>query len=328
MKNYYVNVHQKMDKMAKLIEENDKIVIFGHVNPDGDCIGTQLAFLRALKIKYPNKTIKAPFADKLEAFKFLLPKNYDGHITEADIKDALLIIPDMSTMDRIPFPVSKNAKIIKIDHHVKQEKFGLVSWIDDQAAATCVMIYFLFAYLKWPINSEIATALLTGIITDTGHFSVSSVKTRTFYAASKLMEKGAQLEAINTNLSCKRMSDLLVSRWVLEHFGQKDKVVYLKVLPKDVKMLKIKDISEIKEHINTFKGFKEIKIWIFCVQMSEKAKIVCEIRSTKIDIQKVAQKYGGGGHQNAAGASLKDWNTADCLINDLQKLAEANDLSE
>lgn len=319
---YPESVHKKMRKIAEIIEKAEKIVIFGHINPDGDCIGSQLAFLRMLKRKYPYKKIKAPFANQLKVFDFLLPKDYDGNITEKDVEGALLIIPDVSTLDRIPFKISADAKIIKIDHHVEQEKFGIVSWVDDKAAAACVMIYFLFDYLKWPITSEIATALLTGTITDSGNFTFPVVREETFYAASQLMKNKAQLTTIFANLQRKTLSDLTINRWILNHFKKSEGLVYLKVYTKDAKELKVKSTDAFRKYINTFKGIEEVKIWSFCIQIADDKPIICEIRSTKIDVQKVAEKYGGGGHKNAAGAPVKDWKTADELLADLKKLTE------
>ena len=114
---FYPEQHSKFKEIKRLIEQNNKIVILGHVRPDGDCIGGQLAFLHALQKRYPQKEIYAPFAGDEQRFRFLLPKNYHNTIKTEELKHSLVIVVDVSTPERLPIEINQAKTIIQIDHH-------------------------------------------------------------------------------------------------------------------------------------------------------------------------------------------------------------------
>ncbi len=319
---FYKECCAKFEEIGNWIKEFDKIVIIGHVDPDGDCIGSQLAMLQAIKKQYPEKKVYAPLAMK-NNLKFLLPKNYQNEITEKEMAGALLILVDIGELARLPksIKIKESNKIIKIDHHPdKKEKEVNLSWVDPQNSSSCEMIYFLLKYLKLPIDTKIATALLTGMITDSGSFRFKKTNARTFWVASKLAEKAMPVFEINQRVFQTHETTLKTRKWVLENYVRRGKLIYVKFNVGDKKILPyIKSRKDITNLINIFENIKGVKVWVTIIQTEKDQPVAVSLRSkenTKVNV--FAQKYGGGGHENAAGAKLQNWAMVDQLIKDLE----------
>lgn len=311
----------KFDRIKQLIDRNNKIVILGHVHPDGDCIGAQLALLQSLQKQYPQKNIKAPFADTDPKFGFLLPPNYQGKIKAIDYQETLFIVVDTATKSRLPIKINeKKQEIIQIDHHPRKAKFATITWIDDQSISTCEMVYVLLKKLNWPINSAIANALLTGIITDSGNFCFPKTNAKTFWVAYQLMMAKANLIKINTNIHTKKEKDLMIIRWILSNYNKEKGLIWVKFLPKNKQELPfIKEEKELKKFVNLFANVDNINKWAMFVQINTQESIFVSIRSKKTAINHIAEKYGGGGHTNAAGIELSSWESVPKIIEELRK---------
>ena len=117
MNNFYSQEKVFFQKAKKNIEKYTNIVILGHINPDGDCIGSQTALYYAIKAKYPNKKIYFPFAET-EYSKFLLPQNYQNEINPTIFKNSLVIVVDFHEKKRLNnLKIPKDNFVIVIDHH-------------------------------------------------------------------------------------------------------------------------------------------------------------------------------------------------------------------
>ena len=321
--NFYKNYQIKFKKIDHLIKQSEKVVILGHINPDGDCIGAQLAFLQSLKIKYPEKQIIAPFAGSNQHFHFLLPEKYQNEMKIKDWDNALYIIVDVANIKRLPIKINTNNKIIQIDHHNQKESFGTISWIDEKSIATCEMLYFLFEELQLPFNQQIANALLAGIISDSGNFQYSKTRAQTFWATYQLMEKKADLNQVNSQINQKKERNLLTLQWILNNYLKKDKFAFINFLPQDKnELLHITEREDIKQFINIFANTENIEIWATFIQLEQNQPVFISIRSKKTNVNTIAQKYGGGGHQNASGIELVNWDLVPQIVTELAEISK------
>lgn len=322
-KNFYPNCEKTFQEIKRLIESYQKIIILGHIYPDVDCVGGQLALLQFLQTEYPQKWIRAPFASDDQRFQFLLPKNYENVIEEEDQRGALVIVVDTATRKRIPFKIIESNTVIQIDHHPDGEKFGDVVWIDKESIAVCEMIYFLLSFWKKTLKQEVANALLAGIISDSGRFQYKKTQARTFWVTYQLIELGADLIQINKHIQQQSANDLLTMQWILNHYYKKAKFVFVKFVPQDKKQLpSVKKREDVKKFINIFDNTEGVNVWATFVQLENDEPVFISIRSKKHAINQVAKAYGGGGHANAAAIKLKDWTMVAEIIEELTEISK------
>jgi len=296
-----------MEEAAKILRQIDRarnIVLIGHKNIDGDCLGSLLAF-RQFLIKRDNKPIlisvdepsqNLAFLPHLDQIQSNLPPNFD-----------LLIALDCASLSQTGFEEKlKTKKIINIDHHATNDSFGFLNLIDSKAAATCQIIYWLLREWGIKIDRKIAIYLLVGIMTDTGGFQYSNTTKDVLEVASDLLKYGVNIEKINRHLfGTKSLPALKIWGIVLERIikNKKYNIAASYVTEDDLK--KLGATEEDLEGIANF--MSEIPNVSAIMFISERQGMIKgSLRSTKddIDVSVLAQMLGGGGHQKAAGFSV------------------------
>ena len=189
-----------LEKLKSLIDDADTIGIVSHVNPDGDNLGSSLAFARILR-NYGKKT-QVIGHDKIDDYLKFLP-DLDYYTKDYEDSYDLLLILDASEMDRIgdAIPVAKRSrKTAVIDHHLGGKIESDLNIIHPDSPATCELIYEIASRLELPIDKTSATLLYTGIVTDTGRFLYSNTSKDTLEIAGHLLELGADKDYIYTKL--------------------------------------------------------------------------------------------------------------------------------
>lgn len=300
----------EVENIKKLINHAQNIAVVGHHNPDGDCIGCCVAMSEWLDSK--GKTVSI-FADGDIPEKFYyLPKvkefNQHPEIEHFD----LLIVLDLSDAERLgawkDLP-AKSDKIIVFDHHIKPAFKQADILIDLPQYASCGEIIFeLFELLKVKLTFEMATALYTSIICDTGCFLFSNTTSNTHRVAEALMAKHKiDIEGINfKNFRAYDRRNISVVTYVLKNmkfeFGGR---LSISVLP--YKIVKKWNLNYESRH-GLFKYATDVNGVISSIFITELAKgeFNVSLRSLgEIDVAKIAQKLNGGGHRNASGATYK-----------------------
>ncbi|MFA6662365.1 MAG: bifunctional oligoribonuclease/PAP phosphatase NrnA [Bacilli bacterium] len=311
-----------MDKLFKEILKNIKkyetIIIHRHYRPDGDAIGSQLGLKDSLVQSFPDKEIYA-VGDESDRFKFL------GHMDTIDdqkYEEALVIILDSGTTNMISdMRYKTGAFLIKIDHHISDENYGDINCVDTAEISCASLVFRLIDNAKLELSVEGAKALFTGMVTDSGRFRYDGVNESTFLIASKLTSYGFDSEDIYSNLYVDELAKVrLRAKLALKFKTTPHKVAYLKNTKEDVKSYNSDVFSISRGMIGVMSGIKGIDIWANFTEDTD--GVIAEIRSSKYDINKVAVKYGGGGHKKASGATLKDFNEADEMLKDLDKILE------
>ena len=308
-------------EILKIIKKHDVITIYGHINPDGDSFGSGLALRELIRTNFPNK--------KVLTLGYGLNQFYDrfGKYDEVDdetIKESLAIILDCSEVERVSDQRVRLAKqIIKMDHHIESGPFFGVKYVDEDAVATCQIIAEFAFDTKLKITKLAAECMYLGICTDSGRFRYSPTDSKTHRIVAKLLELGVETKSIFEILYISE--ELYVkyqARLVTKFQKTKNNVIYCFSDVDDYTQFGFK-FEQISKNVNVIGNIKGCPIWVLFTRSPE-GMIRVEFRSSGLDVQKVALKYGGGGHKCAAGCRLldqKDFSLAMKIVDDLDKVA-------
>jgi phosphoesterase RecJ-like protein len=308
------------EKILQKIEDFTSIIIARHKNPDLDAYGSQFGLYYALKDKYPSKSIYVVGdTNKLNKFQELDVLGDDVY------NNSLLIILDTVSKQMLDSNIYQNYKeLILIDHHRNTADIEYDYLYQDVSASSCSEIVTELL-LDWniPINYESAKALYTGIIGDTGRFMFGSTTSKTLLLASKLLDKGIDIQAIHDDIYLEtKASKTLKNKFFNNIMYTKNNVAYSK---NDLDYLlenKLDTNSVSRGLVNQMSGMVEVKVWINFTYDIESSKIICEMRSRNIPVLEIAKNYGGGGHMNACGCTLSDWEEADEVLEIVDRLVE------
>lgn len=294
-----------IDKVAKLIEENDTIVIFSHAYPDGDAYGSQIGLRQLLRATYPNKKIYAVGSGLKNFFDLI------GEMDEVEdevVKQSLVFLLDANEFDRFEDPRSKEGKYkILIDHHIQNNFEGFdVRVVNEIACSTCEIVVNLARELKLQFTKEAANALFLGLLTDSGRFQFAKDYSSMFSTASFLIKEGAEPSGLYKILNVVKEKDLLIRSFIFSKLKRfKEGLLFVYFSYRDIKRLKISSSNKAANFVNMIGNIENYPIWIIAAQ-DEENNVKFEFRSNKYPVQPIALKYGGGGHELAAGLTIKN----------------------
>ena len=309
-----------MQRILDKIEEYDKIFIFRHFRPDGDATGSTKGLARILKLSYPEKTVKLQNADFSEYLRFLGPE--DELEPDESYADALGIVVDTGTEERVSNKkFSLCREIIKIDHHIDIKPYGDISWVEELRSSSCEMIAKFYDTFRdrLVIDTEAATYIYAGMVTDSGRFRYRDVSGDTMRYAGMLLDVGVDTDVLYANLYMKDFDSFKFEAYVLSHLKiSKNGVAYLFV---DKKMQeKFSLTSEAASNsVSYMDSIKGSLIWIAFIE-NDDGSIRVRLRSRFVPVNPIGEKYRGGGHACACGATLYERREIRALLRDADKL--------
>lgn len=315
-----MNYQVKSDILAK-IKEYDRIMIFRHFRNDGDCVGASKGLKAILQATYPEKKIHLIDDEGSKYLAFLGPE--DPEVPDEIYAEALAIVVDTATTNRISnkkFPLCK--EIIKIDHHIPVEHYGVYNWVEEERSSACEMIVDFYETFKSELvlTKEAAAYLYTGMVTDSGRFRYQGVNGETMRCAATLLDMGIDTETIYSNLYLDEFDYLKFKAYIYENMQiSENGVAYIHVT---LDMQKKFDLSpeEASNCVGMLDGIKGSLCWLaFIDSQIEENTMRVRLRSRFMTINEIAERHHGGGHACAAGAtvySLEEMN---------QLIAEADD---
>lgn len=286
------------------IFSEDNIVVISHVNPDGDAIGSGLAL--TLGLKKMGKNVRFILQDKYpDSVKFLNEINIVEQYNENnEYKFDLAICVDGATDDRLgkAKELLKDRFVINIDHHISNTLYGKLNYVEE-ISSTSELIYKFLKFCKIEIDVNMAEALYTGLVNDTGNFSHDNVTEKTFEMAAELKRIGASnskvvREFFNTK-SLPAIKLLGIAMYEMEYNENKKLVYYF--MSKET-LDKYNGRKEDTEGIvEKLISFKEAEVSLF-LREDKIGVIKGSMRSKHdIDVNEIASIFGGGGHRKAAG---------------------------
>lgn len=303
---------KKLATIQRVIKASKTILIAGHVNPDGDCIGSMLALglgLRAIK-KEVSMYIQGPVP---RVYRFLPGVRELTHTIAAPYDLAISV--DCNTKEMLGrawkgFQGAKN--IIEIDHHEYRRPFGTISWVDPQASCVGEMVFRLLQSLQVKVSPQIATNIMTSLLVESGSFRFPSVNAATFSLASRLMDLGVDYYDVVAHLFMSRhrqsalLTGICLSRCT---FRANNKIVWSIVRADDFKSShgKDEDVDPVPDEMRAIKG---VRIAILFREKGLSHLRVSMRSKKKVNVARLAEAYGGGGHNDVAGCIIRNSDAA------------------
>jgi bifunctional oligoribonuclease and PAP phosphatase NrnA len=291
--------------LAPFQRPSGRALMLGHVHPDADVLGTLMALGLALEacgwqVVYggPHPAPRAlDFLPGVERYAVL--KALQGAFDVAVLTDCPNPARTEGLIDRAR---AVSSVVVNIDHHPDNRRYGHVNWIDTSAAATGEMVYRLLVGLGLPVTPPVATNLFTAIHTDTGSFRYSNVTPATFQIAAELVTAGADPAAVASAIYERRASDAL--RWLGESLARvrvsdDGRVAWL-ALPAGAVP---EAFVESEELVNYPRSITSVRVACLLRELNGQVKVSLRGKGD-VDVQRIAARFGGGGHPNAAGFSV------------------------
>jgi phosphoesterase RecJ-like protein len=303
-----------IDRILAKIGESLTICIVGHVRPDGDCVGSELAL--ALALRKQGKNVRCWNQDAMpQKYAFLDP----GKILETPKPGQefdLVIAVDCASFDRVGTTgeaVGQRKFLINIDHHQSNARYGDLNWISGREASTGELIFRLMQSAQWPITPAMADCLFTAVSTDTGSFQYPTTKPLTYHTAGDLVKLGANLEVIcqevyqSFSLSRVQLLKHLYSHFHLTHGNQ---IAWLWLKKKDFVRTGADrcDTEGLIDHIRAIEPV--VVACVFEEVDSGMVRVSLRSKSPLINVNQILAQFGGGGHAAAAGARIAGQDTS------------------
>ncbi len=305
-----------------LIEKWDSIIIHRHLNPDGDAIASQKGLKEIIALNYPHKKVYM-VGDSPSRYSFIAPEGMD-EVEDSLFPSSLSILLDMSSPSLVSDERWKTAgDTLRFDHHLFIEKICRTEVIDSSRESCAGLVAEWALEMSLSLNREAASALFTGIVTDSGRFLYGNVSDVTFRVVSELVKYDFDRNSIFTNLYSEDFSALKRKAYYLEKIEiGRGGVAWTYNTSLDVKKMGGTAASISRGLVNSMANIKGVGIWVSFTEDDETGRILAELRSRSADINAVAVKYGGGGHRNASGASLSSKDEAMRMLSDLERIGE------
>ena len=308
-----------MQRILNKIKSYDTIIIHGHKRPDGDCYGAQFGLKDIIQSSFPQKHVYV-VGERSSFVDFVGQMN---SISDDVYQDALSIVVDTAVKDRISddrYTLGK--EIIKIDHHIPVDNYGDLRWVDTTFPSCAQMItYFYYKFRnELELSRKGAIALYTGIVTDTGRFRFRGVSKLTHQLAGLLIEKGVDVEYIDSKLSKESLEMIALKGFVYSNFVTAKGFVYLKMTRDVIEKYNVTD-EQAASVVGLIGGIEGFPVWALFIEYPDEIRI--RLRSSGPTIDKLANQYGGGGHAKASGAKLDSWDQLDQFVKDAEELIEA-----
>ena len=289
--------------VLRQIEQRDRFVLTSHARPDGDAIGSALACCQILRAMgkqadvvlhdgVPRVYRTLPFADQVQQAD-RIAGNYEA-----------AIILECDSIRRTRLEGLEDRFLISIDHHVSGRPFANVNWIDPHAVATGEMVFRLAREAGTPFSPEIATCLYTALMTDTGSFMFQGTNEHTFALARELVLAGADPSHCARSIYfAHSVAKMRLLGEALRNLNTEGHVGWTWVMQSQLERYGAKE-EDCEGLVNYVLSIGEIQVAAFFRQLPD-GRFRVSLRSKgKLDVARVAESFGGGGHQCASGCSV------------------------
>lgn len=299
------NIYKNIEPFIKELEKSENIVIAGHISPDGDAVSSSLSLAMAI-----NKIGKKPIIllEKYsDNYNYLKGQEMIYRGEYGNLNPDLFISVDCGDIERLGKAkevFERAKKTVNIDHHISNDGFGDLNIINDKSSSTSEVIFEVISCMDIDIDIDIATIIYTGLVFDTSGFKHSSTSKRTHEIAGELVNIGVDNSMIHTNLLYSHTLEnaRLLSKTIQNIYIEED--ILISTLTKneilEECMANYGELEGISGYLIDFKG---INISIFLYEKKD-GSIKASFRSKNKDVNKIASKFGGGGHVLASGATL------------------------
>ncbi len=290
------------------------LLLVPHQNPDGDALGSVTSFMKFLEKNNKPYTVfcKTDVTPKLKFLPGVEKVSSDPRIWETVPFDTIVVFDSgdlryagvAEYVEKLP----KRPTILCFDHHATNERYGDLNLVMTNASSTTEILYRFYTYNDVKIDRDIATCLLTGLVTDTDNFTNAATSAGSLAIGSDLIKRGGDLKLIegwvfkDKSVATLKLWGKILSR--LSHHAEHD-VVYTYLTQQDLKDYQAND-TEVEGVANFLNNLKDGRCALILKELPD-GKVKGSFRTTRndTDVSKIAKLLGGGGHKKAAGFTLE-----------------------
>lgn len=302
-----------LQEIAAELKKPGEILLTTHILPDGDCIGSMLGLGLAMKAAGFRVTMHSADGVPLR-YRFLpgAEQIMSGGVPQTDFTRVVTL--DCSDPSRLRpiWPSIRDRLLINIDHHATNQRFATLNYVDAAAAATGEIVFDLLEAMGLPLSAQVASAIYVAISTDTGSFKYENTTPRTHLVAARLMEAGAKPQNFSLRVfDLRSRAATFILRTALSSlkFSDDGRIAWMILTEEDMQRTEARD-EDLEGIVNFAKNIDEVEVGLIFRAKSD-GTVKVAFRSRSIDVSKVAETCGGGGHPRAAGCSLEaDLDTA------------------
>ena len=311
--NYEVK-KQILDKIA----EYDSICLFRHVRNDGDCVGATKGLKSIITATWPEKEVYIIDTSLAAYLEFMGPE--DEEVADEVYAASLGIVLDTASEARISNKKYTLCKeLIKIDHHIPLEDYGDIMWVEEERSSCCEMVvdfYRTFAD-ELVLNQEGATHLYTGMVTDSGRFKYEGVTGDTMRCAGTLLDVGVDTSLLFARLYLEAFEYLKFKAHLYQKMQITENGVAYIIVDKEMQEQFNLTLEQASACVGTLDSIRGCIAWmIFVENGDEEQSFRVRLRSRFMHVNPIAEKYRGGGHACASGASVYSREEVDALLRD------------
>ncbi|APJ38463.1 DHH family phosphoesterase [Mycoplasmopsis pullorum] len=301
------------------IKKYDSIVIFHHIRPDGDCLGSQAGLAELIKTNFPEKKVYT-VGNNQHTFDFM--EYHFDKIEDIDFNNSLAVVVDASSGDRIECAEllyeNKTTAKLRIDHHPNESDIQYdYLWVDEHYVAAAEMIAQIAKDGNFKVTQKASAHIYLGINTDSGRFLYPDTSARTHELVAFLMSNGFHPDYILKELNKRSMKDLKFVGEILSNFKKSVRVLYFEVTNEIMEKFGFNSL-EAAIFVNELANIEDYRCWAFFIQL-EDGKIRGRLRSNGPLVNVVARDFNGGGHDNAAGITLNSWSEVPLVLEKLNQ---------
>ena len=311
---------ERMRAILDKIREYDRIILFRHQRPDGDAIGATKGLCEILRLTYPEKEIVVLNTDFSDYVAFL---GGEDEPREDDFyKSALGIVIDTAVIDRISNPkYTLCRELIKIDHHIEKETYGDLAWVEEKKSSACEMIAEFYHTFRdeLKINQAAASYIYAGMVTDSGRFRFSSVSGDTLRYAGMLLDIGVDTENLFSNLYLEDFDSVTFKAKILRKIKRTENGVAHIFISRATRGRLGMTMEQAGETVSYMGAIRGSLIWIAFIEADD-GSIRVRLRSRLVAINELAERYHGGGHACASGATAHSRREMQTLLQEADTL--------
>ncbi|MCO1601733.1 DHH family phosphoesterase [Desulfosporosinus nitroreducens] len=303
-----MNENTLVQEFIEVLRKAPKVALFSHVSPDGDCLGSMLAI--GLALEKMGKEVSFYNPNPVPSNLMFLPGSSRISQQLPDPQPETLVFVDCTDLGRVNLltsDISKVSTILNLDHHISNQHFGHINWVDAQASAVGELALTLINLLGAEIDSEIATNVYTAIVTDSGCFQYGNTTAQTHRLTAELLDLGIDLVSIHHKIfDQKPLSQIKLLQYALnglEIHAEGQLALMTLSLEDFQKSGAEQELSEgLVNHARSIAGVEAAVL----LKEAGPLEIKAGLRSNLwLDVNAIAAKFGGGGHNRAAGCTFR-----------------------
>ena len=298
------------------IADADTIMLFRHVRIDGDCVGAAKGLKEIILATWPEKKVYLIDEERSDYLAFLGPD--DAPVADEVYADALGIVIDVGNHEHISNPkYALCRQLIKIDHHIERDPYGDINWVEDWRSSACEMIAAFYDDFRSQLRltRKAAECLYAGMVTDSGRFMYEGVRGDTMRLAGLMLDAGVDTETLYAHLYLRTFDELKFKAAIYENMQLTPNGVAWIHVSGDMQKQFGLTFETASTSVSSLSDIRGVLCWLAFIDTPD-GEIRVRLRSRFAAINTIAEKYHGGGHACASGATVYSLEEMQALIRD------------